>query len=129
MLSNDTLDTNPTASIAPIPDPMFDSALANDTYDVEGENRAQDIKTEEDSTNNGHLGIQQLTRREAQQQNPTVARPGHQEANQYLQCERAALRVLQPAPVVGAPIADPQRPQGRAWEERPCTPPNQTDTC
>ncbi|KAL9041353.1 MAG: hypothetical protein Q9214_004139, partial [Letrouitia sp. 1 TL-2023] len=131
MLHSKTTDTNLTASTIPCPDSIFDSTPSYDTFSVQDEHNGPKIKTEEENAIYTNLRIpeeQQVVKREAQQQRPIVARPGHQEINEPSQCERAALRLLQPAPAAGTSEVISSQLQSRALEQRPCTPPKRTET-
>lgn len=132
MLHSKTTDTNLTAPTIPCPDSIFDSTSSYKTFQVQDDHSGPKIKTEEESAVYTNLRIseeQQVVKREAQQQRPIVPRPGHPGINEPFQCERVALRLLQPAPAAGSSDMISSQLQSRALEQRPCTPANRTETC
>lgn len=130
MLPGQDSGTNQTASTTIFADPAFDNFLTNETFSAM-EYPTQDlVKTEEDETTN--LGFQQITqhmRREAQQQQNNMARPGQHQLHGLDHNEDNTLKQIESALAVGtAGTATLQLPT-KAEPERPCTPPQQFNVC
>lgn len=98
MLPDQESATNPTASAISSAYPHFDGFLSGDNSAKTDQTTPDTIKIEKDTmTNQGYQAIEQQWRREAQQQNYNMARPGPPRINLNYQIDETGINALQAA--------------------------------